>query len=186
MSEFLEDRRKSLEDEFFHKQNQEKLAKIKAKLDKSSSVAALKKASGLDDEDVLARLVEIGVNSETLSALSLVPLVAVAWADGSVQENERAAILHGAKGKGIEPGSTTYELIEGWLGKRPGDSLLEAWEGYIATLRDELTHEQTKILGNQVTAFARSVAESAGGFLGLATISSKEEQVLERIGQAFA
>ncbi len=42
--------------------------------------------------------------------LSLVPLIAVAWADGEIQDNERTAILQGAHGKGLEEGTAGYEL----------------------------------------------------------------------------
>src|SRR5690606_26860332 len=100
-SEFLDDRRKSLEDEFFHKESQKDLAKLREKLAKQNSKDELRKASGMEDEAVLDRLVELGIGADTIAALSLVPLIKVAWADGAVQDREREAILQGAEDKGI-------------------------------------------------------------------------------------
>ena len=43
---------------------------------------------------MLAELARVGVRPETLSAVALIPLVMVAWADGRVDESERLAILN--------------------------------------------------------------------------------------------
>ena len=111
MSESLETRGQALEDEFFHKEDQRKLAEIKHKLDDQTSKDQLRKASGMTDEVVLDKLVDLGLTANTIAALSLVPLIAVAWADGTMQDNERNAILQGAAGKGIEDGSDAYRLL---------------------------------------------------------------------------
>src|SRR6185436_4385506 len=91
----------------------------------------LRKASGMTDDAVLDQLVALGLRSNTIAALSLVPLIQVAWADGAIQDNERTAILQGAHGKGLEEGSDGYELLQRWLERQPGDELFTAWEAYI-------------------------------------------------------
>ena len=45
---------------------------------------------------LVARLVEIGIRSDTLAALCLIPLVEVAWADGRLDPPEREALLAAA------------------------------------------------------------------------------------------
>ena len=120
------------------------------------------------------------------AALSLVPLLMVAWADGTVQDNERNAILQGAHGKGLEEGTDGYELLQTWLAKRPSDDLFAAWEAYIKALAGQLNDEQNRLLKTQIVNFAKVVAESAGGFLGVGRVSSTEEKVLARIADAFA
>lgn len=184
-ADFLDDRRRSLEDEFFHKENQKDLAALRDKLAAQSTKEDLRKASGMDDEEVLDKLVEMGISANTVTALSLVPLIKVAWADGEIQDSERDAILQGAQGKGIEKGSSSFELLDAWLSKQPDDQLFNAWSGYIKTLRRELTEEQGKILKDQVVRFATLVAESAGGFLGFNKVSSDEKKALAWIEQAF-
>ena len=181
----LEERGRALEDQFYDKQNQEKIAAMKSQLDTQSSKEALRKVSGMTDDAVLEKLVALGLRANTIAALSLVPLIQVAWADGTVQDNERTAILQGAHGKGLEKGTPGYELLQTWLTKRPSDELLEAWEAYIKALVAQLNDEQNRMLKNQIVGFAKMVAAAAGGFLGIGRVSASEEKVLHRIEAAF-
>jgi hypothetical protein len=181
----LEERGRALENQFYEKENQEKLAAMKEKLDTQKSKDELRKASGMTDDAVLERLVGLGLSGNTIAALSLVPLIQVAWADGEIQANERTAIMQGAHGKGLEKGSPGYELLEGWLGKQPDDSLFEAWEAYIKALTAQLNDEQNRLLRNQILGFAKMVASAAGGILGFGKVSASEEKVLQRIEGAF-
>jgi hypothetical protein len=181
----LEERGKALEDQFYEKENKDKLAQMKAKLDTQSSKDDLRKVSGMTDDAVLDKLVGLGLTANTIAALSLVPLIEVAWADGQIQDNERTAILQGAHGKGLEKGSPGYDLLQSWLAKRPASSLLEAWEAYIKSLTAQLNDEQNHLLKNQIVGFAKMVAGAAGGFLGIGRVSASEETVLKRIESAF-
>lgn len=181
----LEERGRALEDQFFEKENAQKLAAMREKLDAQKTREELRKASGMTDDVVLDKLVALGLTSKTIAALSLVPLIAVAWADGEIQDNERTAILQGAHGKGLEQGTDGYELLQSWLKTRPSPDLFAAWEAYIKALAGQLNDEQNKLLKNQIVGFAKMVAASAGGILGFGKISSGEEQVLSRIESAF-
>ena len=182
----LEERGRALENEFYEKQDKEKLAAMKTKLDSQSSRDELRKASGMTDDAVLDKLVALGLRGNTIAALSLVPLIEVAWADGEIQDNERTAILQGAHGKGLEQGSDGYELLQSWLKRKPAVALIEAWEAYIKALTGQLNDEQNKLLKNQIVGFAKMVAAAAGGFLGIGKVSASEEKVLHRIDAAFA
>ncbi|HEU0036105.1 MAG TPA: hypothetical protein VFQ53_36080 [Kofleriaceae bacterium] len=182
----LEERGRALENQFFDKENKQKLAAMKEKLDTQRTREELRKASGMSDDAVLERLVALGLKANTIAALSLVPLIAVAWADGSIQENERTAILQGAHGKGLEQGTDGYELLQTWLAKKPTEELFTAWESYIKALAVQLNDEQNRLLKNQIVGFAKMVAAAAGGILGFGKVSGSEEKVLERIEAAFA
>lgn len=182
----LEERGRALEDHFYEKENQQKLSAMKEKLESQKGKDELRKASGMTDEAVLDKLVTLGLRANTIAALSLVPLIYVAWADGSVQDNERTSILQGAHGKGLEAGSAGYELLNGWLSRKPDEELFTAWESYIKALASQLNDEQNRLLKNQIVGFAKMVASSAGGVLGFGKVSSAEEKVLSRIESAFA
>ncbi len=181
----LEERGRALEDQFFEKENAQKLSAMKDKLDAQRSREDLRKASGMTDDAVLDKLVALGLKSNTIAALSLVPLIAVAWADGSIQDNERTAILQGAHGKGLEQGTDGYELLQSWLARKPSEELFTAWEAYIKTLTVQLNEEQNRLLKNQILGFAKMVAAAAGGILGFGKVSGDEEKVLNRIDAAF-
>ncbi|MBA3462084.1 MAG: hypothetical protein H0T46_19145 [Deltaproteobacteria bacterium] len=181
----LEERGRALEDQFFEKENAAKLSAMKGKLDAQQSREDLRKASGMTDDAVLDKLVTLGLKSNTIAALSLVPLIAVAWADGSIQDNERTAILQGAHGKGLEQGTDGYSLLQGWLKTKPSSELMDAWEAYIKTLSASLNEEQNRLLKNQIIGFAKMVAAAAGGILGFGKVSGDEEKILNRIEAAF-
>jgi hypothetical protein len=186
MPESLEERGRALENQFFDEENKKKIEALRAKEGAKQTREDLRKASGMTDDAVLDKLVELGLRSNTIAALSLVPLIEVAWADGEIQDNERTAILQGAHGKGLEQGTEGYELLQGWLRKKPSSELFDAWQAYIKALAGQLNDEQNRLLKNQIVGFAKMVAAAAGGFLGIGKVSSGEEKVLARIDSAFA
>lgn len=182
----LHDRRKALEDEFFRKENDRLAAELRLKRLTAEAKAEIGGATGIRDEAVLDRLVEFGIGAETLTALTLVPLVEIAWADGEIDAKERAAILDGAREQGIADGSPSLALLQEWLAHRPPPRLLAAWRDYVGVLCDEMEPEERKALKRDVLARARAVAEAAGGFLGLGSkISREEEQVYRVLETAF-
>ena len=125
--EFLGDRKKALEDSFFAKQNQRLVEELRRKREKEAAREALLEMTGIDDAALLEHLVELDIGPDTWTAISLVPLVEVAWADGTVDAKERRAVLSAAEASGFVPGSPSYVLLEGWLNTRPGRGLMETW-----------------------------------------------------------
>jgi hypothetical protein len=185
--EFLGDRRKALEEEFFAKHNQQLLRQLRETTAPKARKEALAAASGITDAAVLEQLAALDLSSETLAALSLVPLIEVAWADGRLDTKEQSALLAAAEQVGISKGSASHQLLEEWLGERPPPELLAAWKAYVATLSTALSVQDKEALKRDLLGRARSVAEAAGGFLGLGKrISSAEQAVLTELEQAFA
>jgi hypothetical protein len=185
--EFLGDRKKALEDSFFAKENQKLLDKMRAEQHKKEAKAGLAEVAGISDESVLEKLASMGIEPDTWAALSLVPLVEVAWADGSLDPKERRAVLSAAEANGVEPGSASAALLESWLHQRPGPELISAWGEYMVVVCAGLEEGQRKTLRREIVGRARSVAEAAGGILGLLNrISSEEEAVLAELEKPFA
>ena len=177
----LDERRKALEDEFFRTKDNENIEKLRAEASAREKLGSLRKVSGISDEKLLGKMIDLGISEETLCAIRLVPMVAVAWADDELHAKEREAILKGAKAYGVEKDSVAYELLNGWLDFKPPAGLLDAWSEYIATLKEHLSDEQIEIIKTQIVGRARDVAQSAGGFLGLATISEPEKKIIEQL-----
>jgi hypothetical protein len=181
----LEDRGRTLEEEFFREEKRQRIAQRERDRVSPASKKSLREVSGMTDDEILDELIEVGVSAHAISALSLVPLVEVAWADGAIQEREREAILCAALDKGIEKGTAAYALLARWLDTRPEDKLLDAWVAYIHALAEKLTPRQLQNLKGQVVDRARHVGDVAGGFLGLKSVSEAEKRVLARLEAAF-
>ena len=185
MSDSHQNRGKALEDLFFANKDQELMAKLRGELVTEKKLEALSAASGITDPETLDMLSSNEVTPETLTAVSLIPLVAVAWADGKMEDGERAAILKAANGADVSEGSASYELLESWLQSNQPDGLLIAWKTYVGSLKGSLEPAALGQLKNSVLKRATDVAKSAGGFLGLSTISEVEQKVLDELEQAF-
>jgi hypothetical protein len=185
--EVLRDRGRSLEDEFFRREDQRLLAKLNELKAVETNREALAKASGIAKPEVLDRLIGLGIKAETVTALSLVPLVEVAWADGSLDAKERRAVLDRARESGVAPGSTAQTLLEAWLERRPDPKLLDAWTQMVRGIRDQLGPDEAARLKAGLLDQARAVASASGGVLGIgAKVSGAEAAMLAKLEAAFA
>jgi hypothetical protein len=183
---FLDRSRRELEEAFFLEQDKKLIAELRKMKAMEETKQALRQASSIHDDRILAKLVELDIHAEMVAALTAVPLIEVAWADGKVDEKEREAILHAAGQSGIDPDSSCHTLLEQWLTHKPGVKLMEAWTHYIEGLCSVLTEEEADRLKKDLLDRARRVAESSGGFLGLTSkVSAKEKEMLDQLEQAF-
>ncbi len=182
-----EDRRKGLEEEFFAKKNRELIDKIREKEAQEQARKELLVMTGIQNEEVLNHLIEVGVTPSTMIALSMVPLVLVAWSDQMLEPEEVNAILNAAEENGIVADSPAYELLMSWLNRVPGPKLFESWKDYIAALRKVMDPDAFRQLGTELMNQTKKVAEAAGGFLGLGRkISTSEKDELRRLADVFA
>lgn len=187
MSEWMHQRARRLEDMFFLEQDRKLIEKKKELRRMEHTRSALTAVSGIVNPSVLDKLIELEITPELLATLAVVPLVEVAWADGHVHEDEKAAILSGARASGLAAGSMDYVLLEQWLSHRPEPKLLEAWTHYIRGLCEKLSVDEADAMRDDVMARARKVAEAAGGFLGITSkVSPAELAVMEQMGRAFS
>ena len=141
---------------------------------------------GIEDPALVEQLVALGLTTETVAALSLTPLVEVAWADGKVDPHERKAVLEAAAQYGLTRQDISYLLLEGRLSERPAPTLQETWRAYMVMLNQILDSETMQNLRGDVMARARQVAETSGGLLGMGNKISKSELAkLDELERAF-
>lgn len=178
----FDERRRGLEDAFFRNQN----AALVEKLRQQKSREALAAASGISDPAALDAIMATGITARTMAALSLVPLVIVAWADHIMDERERRAVLSAAAESGVPEDGPGYALLETWLGERPPAALFDAWKHSISATMEQLDQATGEQLRDSVVARARRVAKATGGILGIASVSAAEREVLDEIEKAFA
>ena len=182
----LKNRGRAMENMFFENRDQELLKKLRDEMAGEGQQDALKAASGIEDANTLKSLIDHGVSAESLSALSLIPLVTVAWSDGSMDAKEKEAVLKAAHSSGVEPGSGAASLLESWLGSKPDASLLDAWKGYVSALKSQLDETAFTQVKSSILNRSQNVAEAAGGFLGLGAVSDSEKKVIADLESAFA
>ena len=176
---------RSLEEEFFARQNAKLKEKLKVQLEREQARKDLTAAYPNLSPALTERFLDHGMDVEAVAALGLVPLVMVAWADGGVSEEEKAAILTAAGQRGLG-GTKSHVLLVEWLRQRPSPQVVEHWRHYVAAASRDLSPPEREQLRTGVLRLAEDVAKAAGGFLGLGSKISKQEQaVLDEISRAF-
>jgi tellurite resistance protein len=165
---------RTLEDAFFTKENARLLEQLKEKQKRE----ALREMVKVEDETFLDRLIELGIGPETVLALTLVPLIAVAWADGTLDGRERDAIIKAAEEKGVSPETAGHQLLETWLSRRPERELFDSWKQYVRDIWETFTDEERQRMRERTLDWALAVAEASGGFLGVISKVSPSERVV--------
>jgi len=184
---FLKDRERAFEANYFRKQDEKLLAKMRERAALQEIAQALADKLRVDDAELLRGVVELGLTSETGAAILLAPLVQVAWADGNVTPAERAVILEVARSRGVLPGTPPCTQIESWLRERPSDALFETAMEVMKVAESVLPADEREERIRAVVGACRRVAEASGGnlakLLGLssAAVSTDEAAVLEAI-----
>ena len=182
---FLDDRRRALEDSFFAARNEELLAALKKKVKNEAQLNLLAEASGIIETRVLGKISDVDIRAETITALSLVPLVEVAWANGFVEDKEIAAVMKAAEKSGIVPDSPSHKLLKDWLKHKPEPAMYEAWKDYVQALHRKMTPEAFGHLKTDIMHRAHDVAASTGGFLGIGSVSKSEQKKLAELEAVF-
>lgn len=181
----LRERGNSLEEEFFRKQNAELMEKMRSSQAKDEVRRQMAAVVGVEDPALIDQLIDHGVTPSTFAALSLAPLVAVAWADRRLEDKERKAVLEEAASSGVEAGGAEYGLLEGWLAEQPPASLMSTWASYARSVSESLGEEQRREFREAILGRANAVANAAGGFAGRGKKSPEEERVLNSIESAL-
>ncbi|HZN33308.1 MAG TPA: hypothetical protein VFB80_05790, partial [Pirellulaceae bacterium] len=179
------DRRKSLEEQFFKDKDRQLIEKMRGELTALEERKQLAHVSGIVEERVLENLVKAGVKAETLAAVSLIPIVEVAWADGSISPEERDAVLNAAAAQGVKPDTAAYEMLRTWLKTRPDKHVIAAWKDYVKEASKLMPKDTVAAMKKAMIDRATRVAEAAGGFLGMATISQSERKTIDEFAKAF-
>ena len=151
----------------------------------ATGAAALADATGITDESVLTELVDAEISCETLYALSLFPLVWVAWSDGSISREQRKTILEAARAAGHESDAASHHLIEKWLDEEPSEKLVTAWKDYITAMRKVISDEARRSLRDDALQRARQIAEMVTGRYGFQAAEHAQDVVLRQIEKAY-
>lgn len=182
----LEKRKNALEDKFFMEQDRILLEKLREMKRIELKRQAISEVTGVTNPQRLDRLMALGITPETAAMLALVPLIEVAWADGKMEEKERRAILSVVSKGGLTKSSPNYELLDHWLSRKPTAELLEAWTHYVEEFSEQVEPDERQRFEEWLVDRARTVAEAAGGFLGLTSpISDAEQKMIDKLRSAI-
>jgi hypothetical protein len=177
---------KASEEEYFRKKEQELIARLKKKAATEAHRKGLAEAIGLENQQILDVLQEMGFDRSTVILLFLFPLLQVAWSDGEVSDEERTLILQAARTHGVEEGSPACEKLTGLLRTQPAPVLFDRALRVINDLLQFQKGETRQITSAKLIDACERVAAASGGFLGMGPkVSAKEKEVLRRVASAI-
>ena len=177
----IRERGQALEDEFFHRVDEQLRTKLRESMEREEARAQLSAVTGFQDDELLDHLLDAGFTATSLAALALVPTVFVAWADGSVTPQERQAVMNAAVQRGLEHQPQALQMIEAWLHKHPPRPLWNLWKEYAAAVYGSVQPQMVATLRNEIARQAKIVAEASGGTLGFGKVSKDEQALLDEI-----
>ncbi len=178
----FKERGRGQEEEYFRRQEQELIEKMRARQAAEAEREQLAAAIGMADEEALKDLQELGYTRETVSLLHLAPLVQVAWADGAVQHNEREQLIQIARLRGITEGSEADTQLATWLVQRPTEEFFARTLRIIHAMLDAMPAVHREASRRDLVAFCLTIASASGGLLGLGEkISDEERAAISRI-----
>jgi hypothetical protein len=123
------------------------------------------------------------MDASSWRAVPLLPLVQVAWADGSVQDAERDVILKVAQDR-YHLDEEGLRMLRNWLHHPPSLSYVRRGQQVLVALCDRDGFGDRDQLAD-VVGFAKDVARAAGGFFGYASIAPEEAAAIDEIAAAL-
>ncbi len=136
----------------------------------------------MDQPELETGLRALGMTKQTWRALPLLPLVTVAWADGHVQDAERAVILRLARDFGVDDDGML--LVENWLAHPPTREAAQNGQQLLVHLCRTGGVADEGLL-DDVVQFAHEVARAAGGFFGFGSIDRTEADAIDALASAI-
>ncbi len=166
------------EDKFILLAEQERLAELR----QQRQLAAIRQQEREEiafalgsNEEVAAAALELGFDGETAPVLPFVPILQVAWADGSVSRAEREELLGLAARYGIVEGSPAIQFLELLITERPTDAFFER----VGALMERMVKDNPEdLLNKNLLDMCEAVAKASGGFFGYTNPIGKEERAL--------
>lgn len=173
------------EERYFARKEAERREDKRRELERAAREVAEQRAMGdalhTSDDGLVARIRSLGFDGDTARVFDLMPLVHVAWADGSVSAAERRTLFRLLEARNIAPDSEAWLLVGALLETRPSDAFLDET---LALLRDLAAKGGTE--AGSIVDLSVNVAAASGGFLGLGgKISDEERELIAHIADVL-
>jgi len=154
------------EQEYFHRRDSQLIEDMRERDAREEGHRRMAEASRIEDPRIIEALENLGYTHTTIILLELVPLIELAWSDGSVSPAERNWISHFASAHGIMEGTPAWQQLEHWLDHCPSPAFFEgtwhAIEAHAAFLSEAARTAAREGLIQACTDFATATCQRFG------------------------
>jgi hypothetical protein len=174
------------EAEYFHRLDAELIESMRTRAASEQRRLRLAEAYQVNEPSILEALERLGYDSDTVLALVLVPLVHVAWIDGSVSEVERDRIIAIAGLRGIKADTPAHQRLMGWLDQRPTDEFFQKTLSVIERIFRSLPAEESKAWREALLLCCREVAIASCSLFGWkSSICAAKRKLIRQISMGL-
>jgi hypothetical protein len=186
----LSDREKAMEANYFRQQDARLLESLRNANKLDATAQALRDGLNVDNPELLERVRAQGIDADTASAFLLLPLVEVAWAEGSVSKKEQDTVIRIANERGVEAGSPAEARLMEWLHERPSDALFdvaaEVLNYGLAVFPPAEREERVQRIVDACHEVAAASGSEIARQLGLGDgVSKREARILDKISTSL-
>ena len=185
MPDFMNDRERALEDDYFRKKDQELIERMREATALERRTAEFVARVGLRDPALIEDLKDLGFTPDTVAILPLVPIVEMAWAEGGITPAERAMLIALARQRGLEEGSPADLLLASWMENQPSADTFARATRLIRAVLDTGVAPIGTMTADDIIQHSESIAAASGGIFGFGKISSEERATLDKIVNAL-
>lgn len=154
------------EEEYFHRLNAELINQMRRAAQLQEEERRMSEASRITDHKILGMLENLGYNHTTIELVHLVPLLQVAWVDGSVSKAERQRILQIAGLRGLKESSPAGGQLAAWLEQRPPEEFFQGTLRAIQVFLGSLPEDQRQVFKETLVQSCKDVAFASCGLRG--------------------
>lgn len=129
----------------------------------------------MTDAELRVLLQDIGIDSRTWRIISILPLVQIAWSDGSVHPAERRRVLEIAREHNVLTGDGRL-ILECWLRYRPSERYFERGMQALQAIASRGGLKECGLSSAGLMDCGEEVARAAAGFFGVLGIVHADER----------
>ena len=181
----LADRRRASEDDYFRKRDNQLIEEARQRAERDAARRRMSERVGTADDAILRNLEALGLSEETVPLIHVVPLVHMAWSEGTVSPRVPQHIIEVAREHGIEESSEADRYLGDWLRNKPPVALFDGALLAIRTVLEQTTATERDRYTQKLLERCTAIAAASGGMLGLGKISGSERDVLDHIRDAL-
>jgi hypothetical protein len=181
--EYYADSQREKDERFSHRER-ELLKEWRRRAEHDEQLNELSAATGIVDREILLDLQAYGYDPASAALLRIVPLVLVAWSDGTINSQERRRISQIAILRGLDNEDSGWRKLVRYLEDRPSDQFFQLMLRALRASLDTSPMEQKELGKRELIADCTSVAMAAGGLIGFGRVSQTERATIEQIAAA--
>lgn len=174
--DITEDYRNLSEEQYIRKQEEETRDRARREAELKTQREEMGRIIGISDDELLVSLQKQEYTAETVKLIELMPLVKVAWGDGSISGREKEELVKALEFKGIGADTAVRKQIDKWLIESPSDSFFQTNLELLAKVFQKLPDTERAARRENILIYCNQIANASGSFLGVGSKVSEGEQ----------